>query len=310
MTVDTEKKETKSTKEVILDYLKQNHGREIAVSEIADTFKYKLNRISNAIKELEFLGEINIERRPLKKGKYTVISLRGDIITQFATHERAIDSDSKPASVSYSSDELPIDETIEMLNSPNYIQSKFSEMIEPYYDNYFSLIIDIIQPLLYETGKMWEEEKITVAGEHVISARLEKFIIDLISKESRRNKDKIIILAPVENEFHTIPLLTLELLLIERGFNVINLARSIPILSIIDFIKGMKKKPDWVFFSLTLDSYIKNLAIDVKLIKDKIPELKVAIGGQGTKNIEEGDFTSVDAIVKDNIDLQNLFFKL
>ena len=59
--------ENKSTKEVILNYLRKNKGREIAVHEISEKFDFKLNRISNAIKELELGGEINIERRPLKR---------------------------------------------------------------------------------------------------------------------------------------------------------------------------------------------------------------------------------------------------
>ena len=80
----------KSTKDIILEYLKLNHGREIPVSEISETFNFKLARISNAVKELELSKQIVVERRPLKKGKYTVIRLTGDMITQFATHERDI----------------------------------------------------------------------------------------------------------------------------------------------------------------------------------------------------------------------------
>ena len=67
--------ENKSTKEIILDYLIQNHGREVPVIEISKKFNFKLARISNAIKELKLAREIVVERRPIKKGKYTVIWL-------------------------------------------------------------------------------------------------------------------------------------------------------------------------------------------------------------------------------------------
>lgn len=307
MTVEIDIKD-KSTKDVILEYLKLNHGREIAVSEISEKFSFKLNRISNAIKELEFTGQIIIERRPLKKGKYTVIYLRGDTITEFATHERAIEIPAKHVQP-VSSDELSIEEAIERLISPDYMESKFKELIEPFYDNYLTLITEIIQPILYETGRRWEKEIITIGEEHLISARMEKLLIDLILKETKRNKDKIVILSPVENESHTLVLLALELLLLERGFTVINLSRSISILSIMDFVKKMKKKPEWIFFSITMESYVKNLAIDVKLIKEEYPDIAIAIGGQGIKKMNSNDFENTK-IIKTNEELQELFYTI
>ena len=229
-TVEDDKK---STKDVILEYLQNNRGREIKVSEIHEKKGFGLSRISNAIKELELLDLIKIERRKLKKGRYTVISLKGDIITKFASHER--DLNPKSDSVAEMEEEYDIEnfsvtEAVGILKATNYTQSSFREFIESFYDSYFTLMTEILQPMLYEIGLMWEREEITVAEEHLMSARLEKMIIDLIKTENRRN-EKLIILAPVENEQHTLVLLTLELLLIERGFNVINLSRSISILS-------------------------------------------------------------------------------
>jgi methanogenic corrinoid protein MtbC1 len=302
--------ENKSTKDVILDYLLQNRGREIAVSEISEKYDFKLNRISNAIKELEYLGKINIERRPLSKGKYTVISLKGDNIVEFASHEREIN----PKTVSnghetenYESEEFPLHEAIFKLNDVEYTQIKFKNFIEPFYDTYFSFIHEVIQPILYEIGEMWRRSEITVADEHLMSARIEKLLIDLISRENKsKRKDRIIILCPVENEFHTVPLLALELLLVELGINVINLSRSISIISIIDFINKMKVKPEWIFFSVTIETYLSNLRIDIKMIKEefKTQKLKIAIGGQGIKFIDSKSFKMVDRIIKDNNDLK------
>ena len=305
--VDDEKK---STKDTILDYLQNNRGREIKVSEIHEKKGFGLSRISNAIKELELLDLIKIERRKLKKGRYTVISLKGDIITKKATHER----DLNPITVDteeekdYDLENFSIPDAIEELKNTSYTQSAFREYIEPYYDSYLTLVTEIIQPMLYEIGSMWEREDITVAEEHLMSARLEKLIIDLIKKETRRN-DKLIILTPVENEQHTLVLLTLELLLIERGYNIINLSRSISILSIIEFIKKLKKKPDWVFFSITMESYLNNLKQDIRQIKDNFrsDEFKIAVGGQGVKNLDVKNNLEADSIVKNVKDLEILF---
>ena len=307
--------ENKSTKEVILEYLKINSGREIAVREISERFDYKLNRISNAIKELELVGEIIIERRPLKKGKYTVIRLRGDIINEYASHEDEINPKQSLENNSSKTDYaegFQIKKALDLLSRVDYTQSIFKKMIEDKFENHYLLITQVIQPLLYEVGKLWQDGKIMVADEHLISYRLEKLLIDLIAQQSKRSYSKTIILSPVENEFHTLVLLTLELLLLERGFNVINLSRTISILSVINFIKKMKSKPDWIFFSITTSTYINNLKMDIRLIREdtKLKNLKIAIGGQGLNNISSEHFIGVDKIIKTNEELHKFLLSL
>lgn len=306
--------ENKSTKEVVVDYLKKNKGREIPIYEISETFNFKLNRISNAIKELDLAGEINVERRPLKKGKYTVISLRGDTITQFASHERELTSRSNEEFNDDKTLQLEHDEILEiikLLKSVNYTQTKLQRLIESRFDNYFSLVIQIIQPLLYEVGQLWQDGEISIAEEHIISARIEKFLIDLIKIQYRKGS-KTIILAPVEHETHRLSLLVLELLLVERGFHVINLSNTIPVLSLIEFIKTMNKKPDWIFFSITLESFVTNLKMDIKLIKEQLSDydIKIAVGGQGISKFPFSYFSYIDKIIKNSSELQEFLLTL
>ena len=301
-----------STKEVVLKYLKENRGREITVNEIKHKFNYKLARISNAIKELELSGEIKIERRPLKKGKYTIISLIGDNITQFASHEREIERrEDTSQQTTCNSGLLPINELIKLLNSFSYQQEKFENLIRPFYTTYFTLIFDVIQPIMYEVGNKWQTGELTVADEHIISSRMEKFVTGLIKSAPNKNM-KTIVLAPVEHEQHSLPLLILELILSEKGINAINLSRTINISNIISFIKKLKVKPDWIFFSATTNSFINNLHMDIQMIKDKlkIPYPKIAIGGQGFYHIDPVQFTEADEIIKTNSQLENFLNSL
>ena len=76
-----------SSKDLIIRHLKANRGKEIPVSEISESFNLKPNTISNAIKELNYKEEIVIERRQLKRGRYTVIWLRSDSIQYPYVHE-------------------------------------------------------------------------------------------------------------------------------------------------------------------------------------------------------------------------------
>lgn len=77
-----------SSKDLIIKYLKANRGKETPVSELSKRYSLKPNTISNAIKELNYKEEISIERRQLKRGRYTVIWLRGDSIQHPYVHEK------------------------------------------------------------------------------------------------------------------------------------------------------------------------------------------------------------------------------
>ena len=305
--------DNKPTKEVIFDYLKKNKGREIAVNEISERFKFKLSRISNAIKELELAGKIIIDRKPLVKGKYTVIRLRGDTITQFATHDREIKkpivSSDNTNKINYF-DNIQIIEASKFLKSVNYTQTRLQEVISTF-DNYFSLVIGFIQPLMYEVGQQWQNGSLTVAEEHLITARLEKLISNLIKNEPNQGS-KTIILAPVENETHTLNLLILELLLVEKRLHAINLSRTLSFLSLIEFIKKLKVKPDWIFYTITIESYIANLKLHLKLIKDELSSynIKIAIGGQGISKFTYQDLPAVDKLVKNSTELQEFLLLL
>ena len=164
---------------------------------------------------------------------------------------------------------------------------------------------------MYEVGQQWQNGSLTVAEEHLITARLEKLISNLIKNEPKQGS-KTIILAPVENETHTLNLLILELLLVEKRLHAINLSRTLSFLSLIEFIKKLKVKPDWIFYTITIESYIANLKLDLKLIKDELSSynIKIAIGGQGISKFTYQDLPAVDKLVKNSTELQEFLLLL
>ncbi|MFW9856542.1 MAG: cobalamin-dependent protein [Candidatus Thorarchaeota archaeon] len=278
-----------SSKEVILNYLRLNRGREIPVSEIKVSCNLKLSTISNAIKELQYRNLINIERRPLKRGKYTVITLANDIIEHRYIHPKEYNpppGDVPPKSetvlqddVNHSFQEL-LDTYIENLISDDYDMVIFNKEIADRYSDHFQLVTAFIKPLLVEVGRRWEEGILTTAEEHVISSRLEKFIIQLIPQKLDKSKATVL-LVTVEGEEHVIGLLALELLLRENGHRVVNLGRTLPIKSLIQYIEDQAIKPDWICFSVTIDAFIGTLLREIREIKAHFKDrIKIAVGGQ------------------------------
>ncbi|UCG03765.1 MAG: hypothetical protein JSW11_07215 [Candidatus Heimdallarchaeota archaeon] len=372
-----------SSKDLILKYLKANRGKEIPVSEISETNNLKPNTISNAIKELNYKGEIVIERRQLNRGRYTVIWLSGDSIHYPYVHEKERinlrlhnyfrDNDYREISfreltqyfgnniaesriteldvknaiqklieknkiesrtdllfegdlliikpedkfsikgakvtpeelIPYPCDRAQIHELIEYLKSSEYDFSIFLKKISQFVKNYQTFITCLITPLMIEVGDLWAQTKISTAEEHVISNRIEKIIIDRINRARVSNGRGTIILAPVEGEEHVISLLSLELIFSELGYHTINIGRPLPIRSMIQYVKELNKKPQWLFMSITLRAYIGTLQHNLESIRNVFnDDINIAIGGQGLIEKNRNEFPKADVIVINEQDFQ------
>ncbi|MHA2338702.1 MAG: B12-binding domain-containing protein [Candidatus Hodarchaeales archaeon] len=312
-----------STKDAILEHLRQNRGREIPVSEIADKYNFSYSRISNAIKDLKYRGEIDIEHRPLKKGKYTVLRLKGDSINKRFVHEREVDLPEATSTVqtkhdlkkmeSFSSylDTNTLNIFIDYLKSNEFSASSLKKMLSSFdTKSNFDLITKIIKPLQYEVGNRWERGQVSIADEHMISANIEKFLIQHIPLNNVKS-DKIIVISPVEGEWHSLPLLTLELLLNEKGYRVFNLTRPLPNTSLMDFINKLNPFPTWVFISLTMKIHIGTLRQELKNLRQKFGDkLKIAIGGQGIDQEQRNSFPDATSVVTNVKELEEFLHNL
>ncbi|MFX1507699.1 MAG: B12-binding domain-containing protein [Promethearchaeota archaeon] len=371
-----------SSKDLIIKYLKANRGKEIPVSEISKKYSLKPNTISNAIKELNYKGEIIIERRRLNRGRYTVIWLNGDSIQYPFVHEKErIDlrlynyfrdngreisfreliqyfgnnvAESQLTDISLKEaiqeliekkkiesrtellfegeqltikpddkfsikgakvtpeepipipcDAAQIHKLIEYMKSSEYNSSIFERKISHFMKNNQTFVTCLITPLMIEVGELWAQTKISTAEEHVISNRIEKIIIDKINRVRVSDGRGKIILAPVEGEQHVISLLSLELIFSDLGYHTINIGRPLPIRSMIQYIKELKEKPQWLFMSITLRAYIGTLQHNLESIRNVFDDdIKIAIGGQGLIEKNRNEFPEADVIVINGQDFQ------
>ena len=140
---------------------------------------------------------------------------------------------------------------------------------------------NIIQPVLYTIGDMWDLKKLDVGEEHIASNTVVR-LLEIIKKEARtrHNVRKSVLICTPYSENHIIPCLMLETFLSIRGYKVINLAPSVPVKSILSQIEV--KKPDLVLMSITLPDHMESgKRLITKIKKLKIP---ILIGGQATIN--------------------------
>jgi len=142
----------------------------------------------------------------------------------------------------------------------------------------------ILRPVLYTIGDMWDLKKLDVGEEHIASNTTVR-LLEIIKKETRPriNRRKTILICTPYSENHVIACLMLETFLSIKGYEIINLAPSVPVKSILNQIES--KKPDLVLVSITLIDHLQS----AKLLIDKIKKTKtpILVGGQATTGHEK-----------------------
>ena len=149
----------------------------------------------------------------------------------------------------------------------------------------------ILRPAMYDIGGLWRDGKLDVGSEHVASNTATRLIESMNTKLKSKSKPKTVLVCTPDGEYHIIPCLMIETYLSLKGYNVINLAPSVPTKSLINHID--KEKPDLVLVSITLDEHVKAGIQLVKNIKKlKIP---VIVGGQALKDKKHNFGVTVSA---------------
>ncbi|WP_458719344.1 cobalamin B12-binding domain-containing protein [Candidatus Nitrosocosmicus sp. R] len=121
---------------------------------------------------------------------------------------------------------------------------------------------DILRPVLYDIGYLWQENKLDIGMEHVCSNTANKTIHMITDSIKPNDKMENIIICTPDGELHNIACNIIESLLFEKGFRVINVSPSIPTDSMINYID--ETKPFMILISVTLKD---NIGSAVRLIK-------------------------------------------
>lgn len=153
------------------------------------------------------------------------------------------------------------------------------------------ILIGILQPLLYNIGRLWESQSITVAEEH----RFSDFSLALIDvlfekakfpKANRQCVNPDILLVNVEGNFHFLGTRVIELFLLTEGYRVYTLCPGLTNAEIVSLIDA--SRPRGLGISLSLPSQFETLqALDATLAAHpKTKNLLTLLGGYTIKNTQ------------------------
>ena len=149
--------------------------------------------------------------------------------------------------------------------------------------DYINLYEEVLKKALYEVGRMWEYNKITVASEHLATSITESLLNYIYEDLCTSGKiGKKIILACTEGEDHQVGIRMVSDVFEKAGWDTYFLGANMPVNELIMFIE--KIQPHMIGLSLSVYFNLPNLEKMVRMIREVFPELPVIIGGQAFKH--------------------------
>lgn len=152
---------------------------------------------------------------------------------------------------------------------------------------------DILRPVMYYVGELWQQNKLDIGTEHVCSNIANQTIHIINEQYNRHHKKNVIVICTPEGEIHNIGCNVIESILLEKGFQVFNVSPSIPTDSIIVYIKDTN--PSIILISVTLLDNIKSATRLIKKISSYF-NIPVMIGGQAINNSSEKEKIEIESV--------------
>jgi len=142
------------------------------------------------------------------------------------------------------------------------------------------LYMGLIQPVMYEIGRLWEQDKISTAEEHLATSMVGRILAGLYARfpipPAGRGK-AVVTSAP--NEFHELGARMLADMLEAAGWDVLFLGANTPAEELIKLVR--KANPRLLAISLTMPFSIDKVATIISTLK-RTPDLshiKIMVGG-------------------------------
>ncbi len=137
----------------------------------------------------------------------------------------------------------------------------------------------VVQAAQQEIGKLWQENRISIAHEHMATAISQMALVQLfeVAPVSRTRGRKIVV-ACVEGEMHDLPARLVADYLESEGYSVRFLSANVPTESLCTAID--QQQPDLLALSVTMSFNVTGLRAAVAAVRERFPTLKILAGGQ------------------------------
>ncbi|MCY1040653.1 cobalamin-dependent protein [Corallococcus sp. bb12-1] len=140
------------------------------------------------------------------------------------------------------------------------------------------LHLEVIQASQYEIGRLWQENRISVAQEHMATA-ISQFVLAHLYRHLPRDPSngKVVMMACVEGELHEVGARMASDFLEMAGFDVRFIGANVPA----DHLARMVREtpPHLLALSITMPFHMPQVREAVLKVREVSPRLPIAVGG-------------------------------
>jgi MerR family transcriptional regulator, light-induced transcriptional regulator len=155
---------------------------------------------------------------------------------------------------------------------------------------------EVFKVSLYEVGRLWETNQITVATEHLATAITEGILNELFEQIITKNKvNKKVVVACVQNEQHQVGIKMVADVFEMKGWESFFLGTGIPTSELVKFIHEIQ--PDILAISLSVYFNFANLLKMLEILRSEFPDLQIILGGQAFTRASEDTLLRMGNVV-------------
>ncbi len=137
----------------------------------------------------------------------------------------------------------------------------------------------ILKDSLYQVGTLWENNKISVAKEHLATAITESLMNHFYDSLDYKEKSNLVAISTtIENEQHQVGARMITDFLEQEGWNCYFLGSETPINDLLKLIE--EYKPNLLAISVSIFMNFNILLNTLDTVTRHYPELKIIVGGQ------------------------------
>lgn len=162
----------------------------------------------------------------------------------------------------------------------------------------------IFQPVLHETGKLWQQDEMTIAQEHFVTSVIRQIMERMHDRRAATGRtarrEKTVVAACVGEELHEIGIRMVAEFFEMDGWNVYYIGANAPAKSILAAVTD--RKADVVALSITMPSRLAGLRYLIRSLRadEATAQVKIIVGGfPFTVMPDLGKRVGADAVAKD-----------
>ncbi|MBW3570247.1 MAG: cobalamin-dependent protein [Gemmatimonadetes bacterium] len=145
-----------------------------------------------------------------------------------------------------------------------------------------TLYLQVFQPAMHEIGRLWQENRISVADEHLATAITQLAMSRLYERlfGGRTEAGPLLIAACAEDERHELGLRMICDLLELEGWDTVFLGASVPVEDLVRMV--VDRRPEVVALSAAITPHLSRVRQAVDAIRSALPERGpvIAVGGR------------------------------